>query len=70
MFDFVTSILGLLAQLGLFGPLLLLTVGFLLGCWFYRWMLKRNPKKLEVWAAEAKALKILTTMKLKGKIDQ
>lgn len=69
MFDIVTSVLGLIGQLGLFGPLLLLTTGFLIGCWFYRWMLKRNPAKLERWAAEAKALRILTEMKLKGKID-
>lgn len=69
MLDTVTTVFGLLMQSGLLGPAFLVAVGFLLGCWFYRWMLKRNPAKLEKWAAEANALRILTEMKLKGKID-
>lgn len=31
-------------------------VGFLVGFWFNRYMLKKDPAKLERWIAEAKAL--------------
>ena len=54
--DAAITVLNLFIQLGLFGPILLLAVGFLIGCWFYRWMIKRDPAKLELWAAEAKRL--------------
>lgn len=66
----VTATLGMLFQSGLLGPAFIFACGFAVGCWFYRWMLKRNPAKLELWAAEAKALRILTEMKLKGKVDK
>jgi uncharacterized membrane-anchored protein YhcB (DUF1043 family) len=37
------------------GYLLALVVGFGLGCWFYRYTLKKDPEQLEQWAAEIKA---------------
>lgn len=56
MFDTITSIIGFAAQSGLMGPSLLFLAGGATGAWFYRYMLKRNPAKLELWAAEANAL--------------
>lgn len=56
VFNTVATVLGLLFDSGLFGPAMLFMLGALTGCWFYRWMLKRDPAKLERWAAEAKKL--------------
>jgi hypothetical protein len=56
IFDTAATLFGLLLQAGLFGPTLIFLLGALTGCWFYRWMLKRDPAKLERWAAEAKKL--------------
>lgn len=64
MFDVITSALGLLTQSGLLGPAFLFFSGAGSGCWFYRWMLKRDPAKLERWAAEANALAALAKSKL------
>lgn len=56
LFDTIATILGLILDAGLLGPCLWMLLGFAVGCWFYRWMLKRDPAKLEMWAQEAKAL--------------
>lgn len=64
MFDTITTLLNLLVQSGLLGPALLFFSGGATGCWFYRWMLKRNPAKLEQWAAEANALAALAKSKI------
>jgi hypothetical protein len=64
MLDTVTSILGLFVQSGLMGPSVLFLSGAAVGAWFYRYMLKRNPVKLERWAAEANAVAALAKSKL------
>lgn len=40
MFDTISLLFALLPYAGY-------VLCFLLGCWFYRWMLKRNPAMLE-----------------------
>lgn len=44
----LTSVLSLMSYAWPIMPYLLpLVLGFLIGCWFYRWMLKRNPERLQ-----------------------
>ncbi len=45
----------LVMDVGIVGAMVALAVGFGLGCWFYRWQLKKDPAQLEAWAAEIKA---------------
>lgn len=68
MLDTIFSIFSLIVQSGLLIPALLFGAGFVCGCWFYRYMLRRNPQKLERWAADAKALAILAKIKAKEKL--
>lgn len=56
MLDTLATILGFLINSGLVGPALLFFSGAAVGAWFYRYMLKRDPAKLELWAKEANAL--------------
>lgn len=55
-FDTVATVLSLFLESGLLWPSFIFLLGAATGCWFYRWMLKRDPAKLEQWAAEAKRL--------------
>lgn len=64
MFDTITTVLSLIMQSGLLGPFLTFLAGGATGAWFYRYMLKRDPAKLEQWAAEANALAALAKSKL------
>lgn len=43
----VTTAIGILFDVVPIGYLLTAISFFLIGCWFYRWMLKRNPQRLE-----------------------
>jgi hypothetical protein len=60
MWDILNFILNLLSHPFLVGLLL----GAAAGAWFYRFMLKRNPAKLEQWAADAKRVGDLAKSKV------
>ena len=60
MWDILNFILNFLTHPFLVG----MFAGAAVGAWFYRWMLKRNPAKLEQWAQEANGLAALAKSKL------
>lgn len=64
MSSLLTTVLPLFVQSGLMGPALLFFLGGCTGAWFYRYMLKKDPAKLEQWAAEANAAALLAKSKL------
>ena len=56
LLSLLSTIFSVIASADLLGPALIFFFGALVGAWFYRYTLKRDPAKLELWAKELNEL--------------